>query len=71
MQTRVLSSLQLMMKGAQMNHRFPADCQSFVAGNAVLYASICTITLTSRKLIALRGWHYMPMHSENLTWPNE
>jgi hypothetical protein len=46
--------LQLMIKVAQMNDWFPAACQSIVAGNAGLYPLICTITLASRKLIALR-----------------
>ncbi len=45
--------LQLMIKAAQMNDWFPAACQSIVAGNAGLYLLICTITLASRKLIAL------------------
>ena len=49
----VEAMLQLMIKVAQMNDWFPAACQSIVAGNAGLYPFICTITLASRKLIAL------------------
>ena len=49
----VAAMLQLMIKAAQMNDWFPAACQSIVACNAGLYLLICTITLASRKLIAL------------------